>query len=43
MPSSVAPVGRGVGPAFGVGVGAGALAGGAVIFGDDFMSNYPPF
>ncbi|KAL8539451.1 hypothetical protein ACS0TY_001167 [Phlomoides rotata] len=43
MPSSVAPAGRGVGPAFGMGIGAGALAGGAVIFGDDFMSTYPPF
>ncbi|KAK9119814.1 hypothetical protein Scep_017907 [Stephania cephalantha] len=42
--SSAPPHNVGVGPAFGMGVGAGALAGGAVIFGDDFMSgfNLPP-
>ncbi|KAL6532983.1 hypothetical protein OROMI_027095 [Orobanche minor] len=39
MPSSVAPPGgRGTRPGFGMGIGAGALAAGAVIFGDDFMS-----
>ncbi|KAK6155985.1 hypothetical protein DH2020_010233 [Rehmannia glutinosa] len=40
MPSSVAPPGRGGGPSFGMGVGAGAFAAGAVIFGDDFMSGF---
>ncbi|XP_074286468.1 uncharacterized protein LOC141611751 [Silene latifolia] len=39
MPSS-SGVGRGVGPAFGVGMGAGALAAGAVMFGGDFMSGF---
>ncbi|KAL6541670.1 hypothetical protein OROGR_011156 [Orobanche gracilis] len=39
MPSSVAPPrGRGTRPGFGMGIGAGALAAGSVIFGDDFMS-----
>ncbi|PIN04931.1 hypothetical protein CDL12_00272 [Handroanthus impetiginosus] len=41
MPASVAPPpGRGVGPVFGMGVGAGALAAGAVMFGDDFFSGF---
>lgn len=39
MPSS-GPPGRGVRPGFGMGVGAGALAAGAVLFGDDFMSGF---
>ena len=34
------PSGRGGGANFGVGLGAGALAAGAVIFGDDFMSGF---
>ncbi|XP_031248373.1 uncharacterized protein LOC116106172 [Pistacia vera] len=38
-PSS-GPPGRGVRPGFGMGVGAGALAAGAVLFGDDFMSGF---
>lgn len=38
-PSGAAP-GRGRVPGFGLGVGAGALAAGAVIFGDDFMSGF---
>ncbi|KAK9117278.1 hypothetical protein Sjap_016225 [Stephania japonica] len=42
--SSAPPRNVGVGPAFGMVVGAGALAAGAVIFGDDFVSgfNLPP-
>ncbi|KAL5569686.1 hypothetical protein UlMin_026261 [Ulmus minor] len=41
MPSSSgAPPARGGGPGFAMGVGAGALAAGAVIFGDDFMSGF---
>ncbi|XP_059625313.1 uncharacterized protein LOC132268489 [Cornus florida] len=40
MPSSGAAPGRGNGPGFGMGVDAGALAAGAVIFGDDFMSGF---
>lgn len=41
MPSSVAAPGqRGPRPGFAMGVGAGALAAGAVIFGDDFMSGF---
>lgn len=41
MPSSAAPPrGQNNGPGFGVGMGAGALAAGAVIFGDDFMSGF---
>ncbi|PRQ59674.1 putative C2 domain-containing protein [Rosa chinensis] len=45
MPSSsgAPPPGRGTragGPAFAMGMGAGALAAGAVIFGDDFMSGF---
>ncbi|XP_030486920.2 protein SRC2 [Cannabis sativa] len=42
MPSSSsgAPPGRGGGPGFAMGMGAGALAAGAVIFGDDFMSGF---
>lgn len=39
MPSSGPPA-RGMRPGFGMGVGAGALAAGAVIFGDDFMSGF---
>ncbi|KAK9117270.1 hypothetical protein Sjap_016217 [Stephania japonica] len=42
--SSAPPRNVGVGPAFGMGVDAGALAAGAVIFGDNFVSgfNLPP-
>ncbi|KAG6737745.1 hypothetical protein POTOM_059275 [Populus tomentosa] len=41
MPSSVAAAGpRGPRPGLAMGVGAGALAAGAVIFGDDFMSGF---
>lgn len=40
MPSSVAPPQRGGAPGFGMGVGAGALAGGALIFGDNFISGF---
>ncbi|PON71114.1 C2 domain containing protein [Parasponia andersonii] len=41
MPSSSgAPPGRVGGPGFAMGMGAGALAAGAVIFGDDFMSGF---
>ncbi|XP_048232144.1 uncharacterized protein LOC107261396 [Ricinus communis] len=40
MPSSLAPSGRGARPGLAMGVGAGALAAGAVIFGDDFMSGF---
>ncbi|KAH0979300.1 hypothetical protein GBA52_006477 [Prunus armeniaca] len=40
MPSSGAPPGRRGAPGFGMGMGAGALAAGAVIFGDDFMSGF---
>ncbi|XVF24280.1 hypothetical protein REPUB_Repub13aG0114000 [Reevesia pubescens] len=40
MPSSAAAPGRGPRPNFAMGVGAGALAAGAVIFGDDFMSGF---
>ncbi|KAG8380988.1 hypothetical protein BUALT_Bualt06G0073700 [Buddleja alternifolia] len=40
LPSSAPPPGRGSGPSFGMGVGAGALAAGAVIFGNDFMSGF---
>ncbi|KAL5799832.1 hypothetical protein ACOSQ3_032925 [Xanthoceras sorbifolium] len=39
MPSS-GPPGRATRPGFGMGLGAGALAAGAVIFGDDFMSGF---
>ncbi|XP_075484711.1 uncharacterized protein LOC142524557 [Primulina tabacum] len=39
MASSVSPPGR-TGPGFGIGLGAGALAAGAVIFGDDFLSGF---
>ena len=38
--SAAAPPGRGGGPGFAMGMGAGALAAGAVIFGDDFMSGF---
>ncbi|KAK9013978.1 hypothetical protein V6N11_005153 [Hibiscus sabdariffa] len=38
MPSSVSA--PGAGPGFAMGVGAGALAAGAVLFGDDFMSGF---
>ncbi|OMO89950.1 C2 calcium-dependent membrane targeting [Corchorus olitorius] len=40
MPSSSAAPGRGPRPGFAMGLGAGALAAGAVIFGDDFMSGF---
>lgn len=40
MPSSGAAPGRNGVPGFGMGLGAGALAAGAVIFGDDFLSGY---
>ncbi|CAA0834494.1 Acyl-CoA N-acyltransferases (NAT) superfamily protein [Striga hermonthica] len=40
MPSSLGPSGLHGRPGFGMGVGAGALAAGAVIFGDDFMSGF---
>ncbi|CAA2971410.1 Hypothetical predicted protein [Olea europaea subsp. europaea] len=41
MPSSTRPPGTGRGgPGFAMGVGAGALAAGAMIFGDDFMSGF---
>ncbi|GER50865.1 calcium-dependent lipid-binding family protein [Striga asiatica] len=40
MPSSVGPSGLRGRPGLGMGVGAGALAAGAVIFGDDFMSGF---
>ncbi|XVF81910.1 hypothetical protein PTKIN_Ptkin16aG0000400 [Pterospermum kingtungense] len=40
MPSSTAAPGRGPRPGFAMGLGAGALAAGAVIFGDDFMSGF---
>uniref|UniRef100_A0A2P2QVW4 Uncharacterized protein n=1 Tax=Rhizophora mucronata TaxID=61149 RepID=A0A2P2QVW4_RHIMU len=41
MPSSVtAAPRRGVQPGLAVGAGAGALAAGAVIFGDDFVSGF---
>ncbi|MQL79806.1 hypothetical protein Taro_012258 [Colocasia esculenta] len=38
VPSSTGRTARGVAPGFGAGLGAGALAAGAVIFGDDFMA-----
>ncbi|EXC21099.1 hypothetical protein L484_017111 [Morus notabilis] len=38
--SSGAPPGRGGAPGFAMGMGAGALAAGAVIFGDNFMSGF---
>ncbi|KAK6271592.1 PREDICTED: uncharacterized protein LOC18587532 [Theobroma cacao] len=40
MPSSAAAPGSGPRPGFAMGLGAGALAAGAVIFGDDFMSGF---
>ncbi|XP_073131191.1 uncharacterized protein [Henckelia pumila] len=42
LTSSVSPQGerRGAGPGFGTVLGAGALAAGAVIFGDDFLSGF---
>ncbi|KAE8714718.1 Acyl-CoA N-acyltransferases superfamily protein, putative isoform 1 [Hibiscus syriacus] len=40
MPSSVAAPGLGPRPGFAMGVGAGALAAGAVLFSDDFMSGF---
>ncbi|KAM1471188.1 hypothetical protein COP2_042878 [Malus domestica] len=40
MPSSGAPPGRRGAAGVGMGIGAGALAAGAVIFGDDFMSGF---
>ncbi|KAF2305805.1 hypothetical protein GH714_008217 [Hevea brasiliensis] len=40
MPSSAAAPGLGARPGLAMGVGAGALAAGAVIFGDDFMSGF---
>lgn len=40
MPSSGVAPGRNNGAAIGMGLGAGALAAGAVIFGDDFMSGF---
>ncbi|XVE86006.1 hypothetical protein DITRI_Ditri18aG0001300 [Diplodiscus trichospermus] len=40
MPSSASAPGRGPRPGFAMGVGAGALAAGAVIYGDDFMSGF---
>ncbi|KAI5670343.1 hypothetical protein M9H77_10707 [Catharanthus roseus] len=40
MPSSGPAPRPGVVPGFGMGVGAGALAAGAMIFGDDFMSGF---
>ncbi|KAI3470989.1 hypothetical protein Pfo_027652 [Paulownia fortunei] len=39
-PPSIASTGLRVGPGFETGVGAGALAAGAMIFGDDFMSGF---
>ncbi|RWW13343.1 hypothetical protein GW17_00022935 [Ensete ventricosum] len=43
LPPSSGPARRGGTPGFGMGLGAGALAAGAVIFGDDFMagSSFP--
>ncbi|XP_022764894.1 actin cytoskeleton-regulatory complex protein pan1 [Durio zibethinus] len=40
MPSSGPAPGQGPRPGFAMGIGAGALAAGAVIFGDDFMSGF---
>ncbi|GKU91222.1 hypothetical protein SLEP1_g5122 [Rubroshorea leprosula] len=40
MPSSTAAPGRGPRPGFAMGAGTGALAAGALIFGDDFMSGF---
>ncbi|XVE90939.1 hypothetical protein DITRI_Ditri20bG0115700 [Diplodiscus trichospermus] len=40
MPLSATAPGRGLRPGFAMGVGGGALAAGAVIFGDDFMSGF---
>ncbi|CAN6569119.1 unnamed protein product [Malus baccata var. baccata] len=40
MPASGAPPGRRGAAGVGMGIGAGALAAGAVIFGDDFMSGF---
>ncbi|XP_016512366.1 uncharacterized protein LOC107829414 [Nicotiana tabacum] len=40
MPQSGAAATRNARPGFGMGVGAGALAAGAVIFGEDFMSGF---